>query len=127
MRMGNLLIYSAPAAPAIFGNGVPPGRLLGARRDGSSSRGRRDRLHHVFHDIFTDLIPHFRPDSGREAVMEAGPDASTCNLVGKGRHVGPTAGHTGCRGAGYRDLRDVGCSEHPCDDTRDAAALDAMG
>jgi hypothetical protein len=31
--------------------------------------------------------------------MEAGPDASICNLFGKGRHVGPTVGYAGGRRA----------------------------
>src|SRR5229473_5716817 len=58
--------------------------------------------------------------------MESGPDASICDLFGKGRHVGPTVGYARCRRAGYGDLRDVYGSEYRLDDTRDAAALDAM-
>src|SRR5450631_2033585 len=58
--------------------------------------------------------------------MEAGPDASICNLFGKGRHVGPTVGYAGCRRACQRDLGDVLASQHHLDDGCDAAALDAM-
>src|SRR5262249_10790956 len=58
--------------------------------------------------------------------MEAGPDASIRNLVGKGRHVGPTVGHAGCGGAGHRDLGDFRGSEHRLHDTRNGAAEDTM-
>src|SRR4030095_16728514 len=75
----------------------------------------------------TDLEPHIRPDAGREAVMEAGPDTSACNLLGKVRHVGPTMAYPrGCRTC-YRDLGNVIGPEHCLDDTCDAAAQDAMG
>src|SRR6266849_1157575 len=58
--------------------------------------------------------------------MEAGPDASICNLFGKGCHVGPTVGDAGCRRACNRDLGDLSGPKNRLDDTRDAAALDAM-
>src|SRR5271168_876632 len=58
--------------------------------------------------------------------MEPGPDASICNLFGKGRHVGPTVGYAGCRRASPRDLGDVHGSERRLDDPRDGAAGDAM-
>jgi hypothetical protein len=80
----------------------------------------------VLHNVFADLKPHIRPDVGREAVMEAGPDTSICNLFGKGRHVGPTVGYAGCHRAGYRDLGDVLGSERRLDDTRDGTAQDAV-
>jgi hypothetical protein len=57
--------------------------------------------------------------------MEAGPDASICNLFGKGHQVGPTVGYAGGRRAGHRDLGNVVGSEYRLDDTRDGAALDA--
>src|SRR5215470_4795051 len=58
--------------------------------------------------------------------MEAGPDASIRNLVGKGRHVGPTVDQAGCGGAGHRDLGDFRGSEHRLHDTRNGAAEDTM-
>src|SRR5260370_25415888 len=91
-----------------------------------SSRGRHGRLHHVFHNVFTDLKPHIGPDTSREAIVEAGPDASIRNLFGKGRHVGPAVGHAGRGGARHRDLGDVHGSERRLDDRRDGAAEDAM-
>src|SRR5574341_588972 len=39
----------------------------------------------VLNIVFTDLEPHIPADARREAVMEAGPDASVCNLLGKHR------------------------------------------
>jgi hypothetical protein len=36
-------------------------------------------LHYIFHNVFTDLTPHLRPNTGRGAVMESGPDACICN------------------------------------------------
>ena len=54
--------------------------------------------------------------------MEAGPDASICDLVGKDYQVGPAVGYAGCRRARYRDLGDVLGSERRLDDTRDATA-----
>src|SRR5258708_37565273 len=58
--------------------------------------------------------------------MEAGPDASICNLFGKGCHVGPTMDDAGGRRACQRDLGDVLASQDRLDDGCDAAALDAM-
>src|SRR4030095_3046611 len=58
--------------------------------------------------------------------MEPGPDASVCNLLGKGRHVGPTMGNTRGRWACHRDLWNVIGTEHCLDDTCDAAAQDAV-
>src|SRR5262249_23263379 len=106
---------------------IPPGpHVLCGPGVHSSSRCRLDWLHDVFQDVFTDLKPHTRPDTSRESVVEAGPDASICNFLGKGRHVGPTVGYAGGRRAGYGDLRDIRGSERRLDDTCDAAAEDAM-
>src|SRR5215510_734477 len=58
--------------------------------------------------------------------MKSGPDASIRNLVRKVRHVGPAVGHTGCGGAGHRDLGDFCGSEHRLDGARDGAAEDTM-
>src|SRR5258705_5232182 len=58
--------------------------------------------------------------------METGPDASICDLFGKGRHVGPTVSDAGCSWAGRRDLGNVRGSERLLDDTRNGAAQDAM-
>src|SRR4029077_18307826 len=58
--------------------------------------------------------------------MEAGPDASIRNFIGKGRHVGKAVGHAGCCGARYRDLRNVLGSERRLNDARDGATEDAM-
>src|ERR1700740_69037 len=58
--------------------------------------------------------------------MEAGPDAGIGNLFGKGGHAGPTVRDAGSRRTGQRDLGDVHGSECGLDNTRDAAALDAM-
>src|SRR5215475_5162298 len=58
--------------------------------------------------------------------MEAGPDASTCNLFGKSGQVGPAVGYAGGRRAGRRDLRNVVGPKYRSDNTRDGAALDTM-
>ena len=58
--------------------------------------------------------------------MEAGPDTSIRNLMGKGRRVGKAVGHAGCRSARYRDLGNVLGSERRLNDARNAAAEDAM-
>ena len=85
-----------------FGNGVPPGSLLQARRKLSSASARNTRgLHHALHDDFADLKPHIRPDAGREPVMEPGPDAGVRDLVGKYTEVSPTMGNTGRGRAGH--------------------------
>src|SRR5258708_1956381 len=55
-------------------------------------------LHYVGHNVFTDLVSHIPANTSREAIMEAGPDASIRNLIGKGRHVGKAVGHAGCSG-----------------------------
>src|SRR5262249_25221882 len=90
-------------------------------------RARRHRwLHDVFDSVFTDLEPHLRPDPGREAVMEAGPDARICNLLGERRQVGPTVGNAWCGRARRRDLRNVLAPERRLDNACDAAAQDAM-
>src|SRR5215471_231324 len=87
---------------------------------------RQGWLHYVFHNVFTDLEARIRADAGREAVMEAGPDTSIRNLIGKGRHVGKAMGHAGCSSACYRDLRNVLSSERRLNDARDGATKDAV-
>ena len=94
--------------------------VLSLPRAPRSSCTRLDRLHYAFHHGLADLEPHVRPDAGREAAVEPGPDASVGNLVGKGRHVGPPVGDTRGRRACDRDFRDVNGSEHCLDDTGDA-------
>src|SRR5437870_3419851 len=58
--------------------------------------------------------------------MEAGPDASICNLFGESRHVGPAVDYAGCRRASHCDFGDVHGSERRLDNTCDGAAKDAM-
>ena len=59
--------------------------------------------------------------------MKAGPDASICNLLGEGHRAGPTMRYTGGCRACHCYLGNVVGSEHGFDDSRDAAAQDAMG
>ena len=54
------------------------------------------------------------------------PDASICNLFGKGGHVGPAARDTRCGRACHRDLWNFSGPKRRLDDTRDRTALDAM-
>src|SRR6516165_9242467 len=59
--------------------------------------------------------------------MEAGPDASICNFVGEGRHVGPTVSDTWCRRTCHRDLGNIVRTERGLNDSCNAAVYDAMG
>jgi len=76
----------------------------GLRRQWLLTSCRHGRLHYAFHNVFTNLEPHIRADTGREAVMKAGPDTTVGNLIGKDRHVGKAVGCAGCSSARYRDL-----------------------
>src|SRR5271165_4715845 len=84
----------------------------------------RAALH--FYNVFADLEPHIRADAGRESVMEAGPDTSIGNLIGKCCHVGKAVGHARCSSARYCDLGNVLGSGRGLYDARDGAAEDAM-
>lgn len=59
--------------------------LTRARGAGSgstaSARRHRDRLHEIVHHVLPDLVTHVLADFGREAVVEAGPDARLRDLV----------------------------------------------
>ena len=58
--------------------------------------------------------------------MEAGPDTSIGNLIGKCCHVGKAVGHARCSSARYCDLGNVLGSGRGLYDARDGAAEDAM-
>src|SRR5215510_7373355 len=87
----------APAAPVVFRNArrVITHRLLRQTSSARSSRARHRRPHHALHHVLTDLIPHRRPDTSGEAVVEAGPDTRARNLVGKRGHAGPAVRYAG--------------------------------
>src|ERR1700681_2514073 len=122
------------ALPSGLTSRGPPGHSLSCNRNQPMRRQlllllrscRQGWLHYVFHNVFTDLEPHIRADLGREAVMEAGPDTSTRNLVGKGRRVGKAVCHAGCGSTRYRYLRNVLGSERRLNDAGYGAAEDAM-
>ena len=59
--------------------------------------------------------------------MEAGPYASTCNLVGKRRHIRPMVGYTRSCWTCHCDIRNVVGSECSLDDASYAATQNAMG
>jgi len=82
-------------------------------------------MHYVRHKVFTDLESHIPADAGREAIMEAGPDASIRNFIGKGGHVGKAMGHAECSGARYRNLRNFVDSECGRNDARNGVADNA--
>ena len=72
-----------------------------------SNQVNSPRLHHVFHDIFTDLASHIRADAGREPVVEPGPDAGVRISSAKTPRLGPTVHDAGRGRVGHRSLRDV--------------------
>src|SRR5262249_8375893 len=131
-------ICGSPADGAARQAGPPPsvtrgrpGHALSSNRNQPLRRQllracRHGWLHGVFDNVVADLESHLRPDPGREAVMEAGPDARICNLLGECRQVGPTVGHAWCARACHRDLRNFFAPERRLDNACDAAAQDAM-
>src|SRR5207245_9727680 len=56
------------------------------------------RLHGVADDQLADFAPHVLPDSGREPVVESGPDANQRYLVGIGPEIGPAESSAWRRG-----------------------------
>ena len=84
-------------------------------------------LHHVRHDILANRPPHLLPDPGREAVVEARPDAGLRHLVGVSANIGPSMGHPRRGRTRHDDLRYVGCAQQCLHDGRQGGAADAMG
>lgn len=78
-----------------------------AQPSASPSSHERRRLHQRLYDVGPDLLTHCYPVTRREAVMEAGPDASLRDFINKGFKLDPVVLDARRSWAGQAQFRNV--------------------
>ena len=102
-------------------------KINGLCRECGGYTGRdRGGLHQVLHHICTDFVAHLLADLGREAVVEAGPDARFGNFVGESSYVRPMVDNARRSRTLDRNIRNLRRAERRLHDAGEAGAFDAM-